>query len=102
MSQDWKNMFLHGGKQALLNRGDAAKSHAREVENLKRIIGEITVANDILKKPWREQSNEDAGSPRGQQGNEPEQGPAVLRDVQARLVLRQKAKGCGDRRQCHR
>ena len=48
--QDWKDMFLHGGKQALLNRGDAAKSHAREVENLKRIIGEITVANDILKK----------------------------------------------------
>ena len=61
--QDWKDMFLHGGKQALLNRGDAAKSHAREIENLKRIIGEITVANDILKKPWREQSNEDAGSP---------------------------------------
>ena len=48
--QDWKGMFLHGGKQAILNRGDAAKSHAREVENLKRIIGEITVANDILKK----------------------------------------------------
>ena len=44
-------------------RGDAAKSRAREVENLKRIIGEITVANDILKKPWREQGNEDAGSP---------------------------------------
>ena len=48
--QDWKGMFLHGGKQALLNRGDVAKSHAGEVENLKRIIGEITVANDILKK----------------------------------------------------
>ena len=58
--QDWKDMFLHGGKQALLNKRDAAKSHAREVENLKRIIGEITVANDILKNPRREQSNEDA------------------------------------------
>ena len=47
--QDWRDMFLHGSKQALLNRGDAAKSHAREVENLKRIIGEITVTNNILK-----------------------------------------------------
>ena len=47
--QDWKGMFLHGDKQALLNRGDAAKNHARDVENLKRIIGEITVPNDILK-----------------------------------------------------
>ena len=27
-----------------------AKIHIKEVENLKRIIGEITVANDILKK----------------------------------------------------
>ena len=48
--QNWKDMFLHGDKQALLNSGDATKSHAIEVENLKRIIGEITVANDILKK----------------------------------------------------
>ena len=56
-------MFLYGNKQALLNSGDAAKSYAREVKNLKRIIGEITVTNGILKKPWREQSNEDAGSP---------------------------------------
>ena len=60
--QGQKDMFLHGGKQALLNREDAAKSHAREVKNLKRIIDEITVANDIL-KPWRGQGNEDAGSP---------------------------------------
>ena len=48
--QDWKDKFLQGGKQALINRGDAAKNHLAEVENLKRIIGEITVANDILKK----------------------------------------------------
>ena len=47
--QDWKD-FLQGGKQALINRGDAAKNHLAEVENLKCIIGEITVANDILKK----------------------------------------------------
>ena len=52
-----------GAGKPLLNRGDATKSRAREVENLKRIIGEITVANDVLKKPWREQGNEDASSP---------------------------------------
>ena len=47
--QDWKDRFLQGGRQTLAGGGDRAKSHAREVENLKRIIGEITVANDILK-----------------------------------------------------
>ena len=48
--QDWKEKFLQGGKQALTDKGGAVKNHAKEVENLKRIIGEITVANDILKK----------------------------------------------------
>ena len=48
--QDWKDKFLQGGRQALLNKGDKTKSHAKEVENLKRIIGKITVANDVLKK----------------------------------------------------
>jgi len=48
--QDWKEKFLQGGRQALADGGGAAKNHAKEVENLKRIIGEITVANDILKK----------------------------------------------------
>ena len=48
--QDWKDKFLQGGKEALLNKGDKTKNHAKEMENLKRIIGEITVANDVLKK----------------------------------------------------
>ena len=39
-----------GGKEALLNKGGKTKNHAKEIENLKRIIGEITVANDVLKK----------------------------------------------------
>ena len=43
-------------------QGGRIKNHAKEVENLKHIIGEITVANDVLKKLWREQSDEDAGS----------------------------------------
>ena len=42
---------VHGGWETSLGgpRGHG-KIHAKEVENLKRIIGEITVANDILKK----------------------------------------------------
>lgn len=48
--QDWKDKFMEGGKQALAGRGDMARIHAKEVENLKRIIGEIIVTNDILKK----------------------------------------------------
>ena len=51
--QDWKDRFMAGGKQALAGRGDVVKIHAKEVENLKRIIGEITVANYILKSAHR-------------------------------------------------
>ena len=43
--QDWKDKFLQGGKQALADRGNAAKNQVKEIENLKRIIGEITIAN---------------------------------------------------------
>ena len=32
----------------------ATKKHVREVETLKRIIGEYTVGNEALKKHWRE------------------------------------------------
>ncbi len=48
--QDWKDKFLQGGKQALADRGDTAKNQVKEIENLKRIIDDITIANDILKK----------------------------------------------------
>ena len=48
--QDWKDKFMQGCRQALINKRDKTKSHTKEVENLKRIIGEITVANDVLKK----------------------------------------------------
>ena len=41
---------MAGGKQALADQGDVAKIHTKEMENLKRIIGEITMANGILKK----------------------------------------------------
>ena len=48
--QDWKDKFMQGGRRAILNKGDKTKNHAKEMENLKRIIGEIIVANDVLKK----------------------------------------------------
>ena len=48
--QDWKDKFMQGDSQARINKGDRTKSHAKEIENLKRIIGEITVANNVLKK----------------------------------------------------
>jgi len=52
----WRDDFLHGGKQALNGRG-ASSEQARTVERLKaelaerdQVIGEITIANRILKK----------------------------------------------------
>ena len=91
--QDWKDKFMAGGKQALAGRGDTAKIHTKEVENFKRIIGEITVANDILKKLERPQNNEDKGSQRCRRIHEPKQGAAVLRGIQMRLALHQKIQG---------
>ena len=48
----WKERFLAGGRSSL-DGSDAArqaKRHKREVESLKRIIGEYAVANAALKK----------------------------------------------------
>ena len=38
------------GKQAFLNKGGKTKSHVKAVGNLKRIIEETAVVNDVLKK----------------------------------------------------
>ena len=45
----WKEQFLEGGRKGLEGK-DPDKSLAKEVESLKAIIGEMTVANEILKK----------------------------------------------------
>lgn len=52
----WRDDFLDGGKQALNGRGTKSEQ-ARTVERLKaelaerdQVIGEITIANRILKK----------------------------------------------------
>ncbi|MGH2613111.1 MAG: transposase [Rhabdochlamydiaceae bacterium] len=47
----WKERFMEGGKMALTGRnGDAAKHLQKENESLKRIVGELTMANDLFKK----------------------------------------------------
>lgn len=44
----WKERFIEGGKTAL---SDARrKGVSDEVERLKRLIGELTIANDAFKK----------------------------------------------------
>lgn len=49
--QNWKKMFLKGGRQALADREYTTKNHSKKIGNLKRIIRKITITNDILKKP---------------------------------------------------
>ena len=49
--QAWRQQFLDAGKARLAHHGNAdpTKATKREIDNLKRIIGELTVANDVLK-----------------------------------------------------
>ena len=48
-----RQKFMEAGKAGLHNSGrnDPVKSIKRERDNYKRTIGELTVANDALKKP---------------------------------------------------
>ena len=48
----WKEKVVEGGKTSLngTSKGDVCKSLQKENENLKRIIGELTIANDAFKK----------------------------------------------------
>ena len=47
----WKEQFLGGGKKGLEGK-DPDNSLIKENENLKSIIGEMTIANEILKKNY--------------------------------------------------
>jgi transposase-like protein len=49
---DWKEKFVQGGKAALAGalKTNPNKELEEEVDRLKRIIGELTIANDSLKK----------------------------------------------------
>jgi transposase-like protein len=44
----WKERFIDGGKTALAGRRSNGVSD--EIERLKRLIGELTIANDAFKK----------------------------------------------------
>ena len=51
MFYKWKEQFLEGGKKELEGK-DPDRPLIKEVENLKSIIGEMTIANEILKKNY--------------------------------------------------
>jgi transposase len=50
----WKNRFVEGGKMALSgslkNSSSSNRELEAEIERLKRLIGELTIANDAFKK----------------------------------------------------
>ncbi len=48
----WKDRFVDGGKASLngIPNGDVCRNLQKENDSLKKLIGEITIANDILKK----------------------------------------------------
>nr|WP_084272641.1 hypothetical protein [Picrophilus oshimae] len=50
----WKDQFLDGGRKDLEGK-DLDKSLVKEVESLKSIIGEMIIANEILKKLYEEE-----------------------------------------------
>lgn len=47
--QNWKEKFFQG-RATSCRQGAYYQNHSKETENLKRIIGEITIANNILKQ----------------------------------------------------
>jgi transposase-like protein len=50
----WRDQFLEGGKKGLSNNGSNASGQAQslkaKIKELERIIGRLTIANEILKK----------------------------------------------------
>ena len=48
----WKEKFIAGGKSGLNGKSedDIVKNLKNENDSLKRLVGEVTMANDILKK----------------------------------------------------
>ena len=50
---NWKQRFMESGKAGLSQSGkkDPIKTMKKREEGYKRLIGELTIANDILKNP---------------------------------------------------
>ena len=82
--QDWRRRFIEGGKSGLRGRGDPGKAAERERDRLKRIIGELTIANDILKKPWRKAEVE--GRQSDPREDEPVQVSGTCGDIPVHVV----------------
>ena len=77
---------MDAGKARLAHHGNADPTEAskKKIDNLKRIIGELTIANNVLKKPWRKTEIE-----RGQvdaTADEPSQVAKVRRRIKMCLV----------------
>ena len=53
--QSWKSKFMESGKNGLITRGglkSETEQCKKQIEALTLKIGELTIANDILKKTW--------------------------------------------------
>ncbi len=101
---DWKEKFLEAGKLGLTSgrrNGDASRELQDENERLKKLIGELTIANDSLRKRWKGAEDDSHQTPargRGGERDEPEEGPAILRDVELLLLLQASAEGLSQTR----
>jgi hypothetical protein len=85
----WKERFLDGSKLALSSPKDTANDKlSSENERLKRLIGELTVANDAFKKRWKQEGEASCGKRDERQGTEPEKSPRLCR-LQQQSVLSQ-------------
>ena len=53
---NWKQRFMESGKTGLSQSGkkDSIKTMKKREDDYKRLMGELTIANDILKKTWEE------------------------------------------------
>ena len=53
---NWKQRFMEYGNAGLSQSGkkDPIKTMKKREDNYKRLIGDLTIANDILKKTWEE------------------------------------------------
>ena len=89
--QTWRQRFMESGKAGLTNQDkrDPVKAVKKENERLKRLIGDLTVANDILKKPWRKAEIECRET--DEPADESAQGSRICKRLKARMVLQAEA-----------
>jgi len=59
--RDWKEEALEGAEEALVQRR-TKDPQQKEIERLKQKVGELTIANDVLKKNVQASENKGGGS----------------------------------------